>query len=39
MKDFAKLIRNNLENILNYFEHLFTYAILEKTNSIIQNIK
>ncbi len=35
MKDFAKLVRNHLEDILNYFEHQFTNAILEGTDSII----
>jgi len=39
MKEFAKLIRNHWNEILNYFEHRYTNAILEGMNSIIQNIK
>lgn len=39
MKPFAKLIRNHFEEILNYFDYQYTNAILEGTNSIIQNIK
>ena len=39
MKTFARLVRNHFNEILNYFDHRFTNAILEGTNSIIQNIK
>ena len=39
MKSFARLIRNHFVEILNYFEYRFTNAILEGTNSIIQNVK
>lgn len=39
MKEFAKLIRNHWNEILNYFDHRYTNAILEGINSIIQNIK
>ena len=39
MKPFAKLVRNHFDEILNYFEHQYTNAILEGMNSIIQNIK
>lgn len=39
MKEFAKLIRNHWNEILNYFDHRYTNAILEGMNSIIQNIK
>ena len=39
MKPFAKLVRNHLDEILNYFDHRYTNAILEGMNSIIQNIK
>lgn len=39
MKDFAKLLKNHIEDILNYFDYKYTNAILEGMNSIIQNIK
>ena len=39
MKDFAKLIKNNMNEIINYFEHRYTNSILEGVNSIIQNTK
>lgn len=39
MKDFCRLIRDHWDEILNYFEHRLTNAILEGMNSIIQNIK
>lgn len=39
MKAFAKLVRNQYTDILNYFDLKYTNAILEGMNSIIQNIK
>ena len=39
MKDFAKLLKNHIEDILNYFDYKYTNVILEGMNSIIQNIK
>ena len=39
MKELANLIRNHWIEILNYFDHGYTNAILEGMNSIIQNIK
>lgn len=39
MKEFAQLLENHWQEILNYFDHRYTNAILEGLNSIIQNIK
>ena len=39
MKAFARLVRRHFDDILAYFEHPCTNAILEGLNSIIQNIK
>ena len=39
MKKFCGTIRNHWNEILYYFEHPYTNAILEGMNSIIQNIK
>ena len=39
MKKFGELLKNHWEEILNYFDHRYTNAILEGMNSIIQNIK
>lgn len=39
MKNFAKLLKNHWQEILNYFDYRYTNAILEGMNSIIQNIK
>ena len=39
MKKFCGTIRNHWDEILHYFEHPYTNAILEGVNSIIQNIK
>ena len=39
MKKCCMMIRNNLQDILNYFDKGYTNAILEGLNNIIQNIK
>lgn len=39
MKEFCKLVRSHWKEIMNYFDHRYTNAILEGMNSIIQNIK
>lgn len=39
MKTVAKTLKANREEILNYFDHRFTNAILEGLNSIIQSAK
>ena len=39
MKQFGDLLKNHWQEILNYFDHRYTNAILEGMNSIIQNIK
>ena len=39
MKDFSQLIKNHMQEILNYFDFKYTNAILEGTNNIIQNLK
>ena len=39
MKKFCGTLRNHWEEILHYFEHSYTNAILEGLNSLIQNIK
>ena len=39
MKKFGELLKNHWDEILSYFDHRYTNAILEGMNSIIQNIK
>ena len=39
MKDLAGTLRNNMDEILNYFENRVTNAILEGINSVVQNVK
>ncbi len=39
VKKFGKMVKEHWEEILNYFSYRVTNAILEGTNSIIQNIK
>lgn len=39
MIEFGKLLKKHMNDILNYFEHRFTNAILEGVNSVIQNTK
>ncbi|WP_143723114.1 ISL3 family transposase [Bifidobacterium longum] len=39
MKDLARMIRRHWNEILAYFTHLYTNAVLEGVNSVIQNIK
>lgn len=39
MKACAKMIRSHKDEILNYWDHRLTNAMLEGLNSIIQNIK
>ena len=39
MKKFCRTIRNRGEEILHYFEHPYTNAILEGLNRLIQNIQ
>ena len=39
IKKFKELLENHWQEILNYFDHRYTNAILEGMNSIIQNIK
>ena len=39
MKAFCGTIRDHWEGILNYFDHRYTNAILEGTNSVVQKIK
>lgn len=39
MKKFCQLLRDHWDDILNYFDNRYTNAILEGTNSVIQNIK
>lgn len=39
MKAFCETIKDHWEGILSYFDHRYTNAILEGTNSIIQKIK
>ena len=39
MKKFCRTIRNHREEILHYFEHPYTNAILEGLNNLIQNIQ
>ena len=39
MKKCARMLKNHLEDILNYFTYRFTNALLEGTNSVIQNVK
>ena len=39
MIKFAKLLKDHINDILNYFIHPYTNAILEGVNSVIQNTK
>ena len=39
MKDFARMIRRHFTEIVAYFEHPYTNAVLEGVNSVIQNVK
>lgn len=39
MKKFCRLLRGHWNEILNYFDHRYTNAILEGINSKIQNVK
>ena len=39
MKEFARQIRRHWRDILAYFDHPYTNAILEGLNSVIQNVK
>lgn len=39
MKDLARMLCNNMAEILNYFDYRVTNAILEGINSVVQNIK
>ena len=39
MKEFAWLVRRHSEEILNYFKYMYTNAVLEGMNSVIQNLK
>ena len=39
MKDLARMIRRHWNEILAYFTHPYTNAVLEGADSVIQNIK
>lgn len=39
MKELAATLRNNMAEILNYFDNRVTNAVLEGINSVVQNIK
>lgn len=39
MKDLARMIRRHWNEILAYFTHPYTNAVLEGVNSVIQNVK
>lgn len=39
MKKCARMLKTHMEDILNYFTYRFTNALLEGTNSVIQNAK
>lgn len=39
MKEFARLVRRHWDEILAYFTHPYTNAVLEGVNSVIQNVK
>ena len=39
MKELARLIRRHFAEIIAYFEHQYTNAVLEGVNSVIQNVK
>ena len=39
MKKFCRLLRGHWDEVLNYFDHRYTNAILEGINSKIQNVK
>ena len=39
MKKCARMLKNHLQDILNYFTFRYTNAILEGENSVVQNVK
>ena len=39
MKDFARMIRRHFAEIVAYFEHPYTNAVLEGADSVIRNVK
>ena len=39
MKDFARMIRRHFAEIVAYFEHPYTNAVLKGADSVIQNVK
>ena len=39
MKDFARMIRRHFAEIVAYFDHPYTNAVLEGADSVIQNVK
>jgi len=39
MKDFVRMIRRHFAEIVAYFEHPYTNAVLEGADSVIQNVK
>ena len=39
MKDFARMVRRHFAEIVAYFEHPYTNAVLEGADSVIQNVK
>lgn len=39
MKELARLIRRHFAEIIAYFEHPYTNAVLEGVNSVLQNVK
>ena len=39
MNDFARMIRRHFAEIVAYFEHPYTNAVLKGADSVIQNVK
>ncbi len=39
MKDFARMVRRHFAEIVAYFEHPYTNAVLEGADSVIRNVK
>ena len=39
MKDFARMIRRHFAEIVAYFEHPYTNAVLKGADNVIQNVK
>ena len=39
MKELARLVRRHFAEIIAYFEHPYTNAVLEGADSVIQNVK